>query len=293
MYTAEMAPLTLKPSNCNLLVPLRMSSPFLTPFELSLTCDIYSKFLQGFDNYERNTGQRHPLSPDIKDFKRNLAHEPLSDEGILWTGTVSVGSPPADFAVDIDTGSSDLFIPSQSCDSTCSGDNIYNPSASHTSTDTGKSFNLTYGSGFAAVEEFTDTITIAGLTVATQSIGAATHLSSGFQPSNFPADGIMGMAFQSLSAFNAPPVFQSLVAAGQTDSSLFALSLTSAGGELTLGGLNQDLYIGGVDYLPVDGNGYWKVTFDSLAINVKEVIGNVPCVIDSVRGHYYLLTPVE
>jgi cathepsin D len=293
MYTTAMAPLTLKPSNCKLLIPLRTPSLFLTPYELSLTCDIYSKFLQGFSNYERNTGQRHPLSPDIKDFKRNLAHEPLSDESVFWMGTISVGSPPADFTVQIDTGSSDLFIPSQSCDSTCSGDNLYNPSASHTSTDTGKSFTLSYGSGSVTVEEFTDTITIAGLTAPAQSFGAATDLSPGFQPSNFQADGVIGMAFQSISVFNAPPVFQSLVAAQQTDFSIFAMTLNSTGGELTLGGLNQDLYIGGVDYLPVDGNGFWQVTFDSLAINVKEVIGNVPCVIDSVRSHYYLLTPVE
>jgi cathepsin D len=259
----------------------------------SLTCDIYSKFLQGFDNYERNTGQRHPLAPDITNFKRSVAHEPLSDESVLWRGNISVGSPPADFAVDIDTGSSDLFIPSQSCDSTCNGDILYNPSASHTSTDTGKSFNLTYGSGFTIVEEFTDTITIAGLTVVTQSIGAATHLSSDFQPSNFPADGIMGMAFQNLSAFNAPPVFQSLVAAQQTDHPIFALKLTSTGAELTLGGLNQDLYTGAVNYLPVNGSGYWQVAFDSLAINLQAVISNLPCIIDSVRSHYCLLTPVD
>jgi cathepsin D len=68
--------------------------------------------------------------------------------------------------VDFDTGSSDLFVPSSSCGSTCSGHTTYNPNASNTSQDLGQNFSLSYGDGSTvSVEIYTDVVNIAGLTV--------------------------------------------------------------------------------------------------------------------------------
>jgi cathepsin D len=150
-------------------------------------------------------------------------------------------------------------------------------------------FSINYnGSDSVSGEEYTDTVSIAGLTAAKQTFGAATHYGSGFQSSNFPADGRMGMAFQSISHYNAPPVFQSRVADNQTDWPVFAMKLAASGSELTLGNLNQNLYTGNVTYVPMSSQqGYWQTTFDVLNVGSEQVVGSTTCIFDSVCSHYF------
>jgi Eukaryotic aspartyl protease len=140
------------------------------------------------DAYKQNTGQPHPLAGGI-DFKtsnkRDTGRVPLTDYyADLWYGTISIGTPPKTFTgmtllspsksmsdpvlytVDFDTGSSDLFIPSTNCDSSCSGHKLYNPHASSTSHDLKKNFTLIYGDGSTVSgEQYTDVVTICGLNV--------------------------------------------------------------------------------------------------------------------------------
>ena len=75
-----------------------------------------------------------------------------------------------------------------------------------------------------------------------QTLGVATTYSSSFEISQFPADGLMGMGFPSISVYPATPFFQSLVSQGQTDQSVFSFKLATSGSELYLGGANSALY---------------------------------------------------
>jgi len=248
----------------------------------------YSKILHGLLNYERNTGQRHPLSLGVRDFKRAVASNPLTDyRGQGWWGTVSVGTPPVAFTIDFDTGSSDFIIPGPRC-TNCGSHTRYNPGASSTSVRLRKTFSVEFGDGSTASGSlFNDTVTIAGLTATSQTFGAAARFSPGFNPL---VDGIMGMAFRSISEFNANPVFLNLAAQGQTTLPIFAMKLTAGSSELTLGGLNSALYTGDVTWVPVTEQAHWQVNLDSVQVGGQVVVGSTPCIIDSVCSNYSFLT---
>jgi cathepsin D len=250
----------------------------------------YSKILRGLLNYERNTGKRHPLSLGVRDFKRAIESNPLiDDEGQIWLGTIYVGTPPVAFTVNFDTGSSDLIIPRQGC-TNCEGTQ-YNPAASATSVALGVPFETGFADGSQVSGSlYTDTVSIAGLTATQQTFGAASAFTQGFRGDE---DGLMGMAFRSLSEYNANPVFQNLVDQGQTTSPIFALKLTAGGSELTLGGLVSALYTGSITWVPVTNQQYWQVDFDSLQVDGQVVFGQSTCIIDSVCSNYSLLTLIE
>ncbi|TFK76153.1 acid protease [Pluteus cervinus] len=244
-----------------------------------------SKLSQGFEAYKKNTGSVHPA--DTGSFtlaKRSTGSVPLIDDegGSLWHGSISVGTPAVTYTVDFDTGSSDLFLPGSNCKSTCNGHTKYDPSKSSTSADRSKTFSLAYGDGSTVSgEQYTDTVTLGGLTATKQVLGAAKQYSSGFESSQFPPDGLLGMGFQSISVYNSNPVFQSLIAQGKTTSPEFSFKLSSSGSELFVGGVDSSLAKGSTTYVPVTQQGYWQVNLDSLTVNNKKVASSLSAIIDT------------
>ncbi|KAF8485660.1 aspartic peptidase domain-containing protein, partial [Russula emetica] len=167
-----------------------------------------AKIARGMAAYQRNTGKQHPLAGGIKTSSKQVGRDPLIDNNnFLWSGNISIGTPPKSFTVDINTGGSDLFVASKNCNSSCSGHNEYDPSASFTSRDLGKNFTLEYDDGVenstVISEQYTDVVTIAGLVAKNQTIGAVTYYDPGFQSDVFAPDGLMGLAFQSVSVYGA------------------------------------------------------------------------------------------
>lgn len=86
-----------------------------------------------------------PIRPILA--KSGTAQVPLVDYidsgyDILYHASLSIGTPPQDFTVDVDTGSADLWVPSN-C-SNCENHNQYDPGASTTSVDKGSRFTVVY-----------------------------------------------------------------------------------------------------------------------------------------------------
>lgn len=79
---------------------------------------------------------------------------------------MSVGTPPQTFAVDFDTGSSDVFLPHMHCQYNCAGHQLYDDSASKTSVKLPKTFSLHYGDGSQVQGlQYLDNFEVAGMTV--------------------------------------------------------------------------------------------------------------------------------
>ncbi|KAI0048764.1 acid protease [Auriscalpium vulgare] len=245
-----------------------------------------AKVHRGFSAYERNTGTPHPLANGSAALQtRATGSDSLAADGQqLWYGAISVGTPKKLFTVDFDTGSSDLFLPGAQCISNCQGHTPYDPTASSTSHDRGTTFSLAYGDGSTVSgKQYSDDVTVAGLTATGQALGVATTYSDGFASDNFPPDGLMGMAFQSISDYDAPPFFQTLIEQGEVDDSVFSFKLAPSDSELFLGGVNPALYSGSFTYVPVTKEGYWETNFDSMSVNGHPIVfeRNRDCIIDT------------
>jgi hypothetical protein len=89
------------------------------------------------------------------------------------------------------------------------------------------------------------------------------------------------MGYQSISEYNAPPVFQTLVAQDQVSEPIFAFKLSQSGAVLTLGGVDSSKYTGSFTYAPVTTEGYWQVKLDGIAVNNKPAVGSVQSIIDT------------
>lgn len=58
----------------------------------------------------------------------------------------------------------------------------------------------------------------------------------------------MGLAFPSLSSYNAKPFFNTLISEGAVDAGQFGFYLASSGSELSLGGSNSSLHNGDISW---------------------------------------------
>ncbi|KZT13266.1 acid protease [Laetiporus sulphureus 93-53] len=242
------------------------------------------KIQDGFASYQKNTGEAHPLAEHYQPTKSKRGAIPLTDDmnGQMWQGAISVGTPPQDVTVDFDTGSADLVLPGPTCEQNCAGHHYYHPEASKSSSTRSSQFTLRYGDGsYVTGEQYADTVNVGGLTATNATVGAAQQYSEGLAPSNFPPDGILGLAYPSVTSFHQPTVFQALMQENQIKNPVFAFKLGSDGPELMLGGINDDLHQGDITYTPVTQQGYWQVNIDGVSANGNKTLENVSAIIDT------------
>ncbi|KAI0826810.1 acid protease [Trametes gibbosa] len=250
-----------------------------------------NKFRQNLINLQRNLGAGAlPFGAEIKalaTLPKHLLHDkrggvPLTDQSfdLEWTGLVAIGNPPQNFTIDFDTGSSDLWIPTTACES-CSNHALYDPVKSSTSAKQNGSFEIHYGDGSHTTgTPFSDTVTIGGVTVQEQFFAAVTTESPEFATD--PSDGVLGLGFPALSNLYRKPFFFTAIDQGTAPKSEFAFKLDQSGSELFIGGTNEQLYTGDIEFHNLTSKaGFWQIGGGSLSLKGTEISSGFDAIIDS------------
>ncbi|XP_004610120.2 cathepsin E [Sorex araneus] len=200
------------------------------------------------------------------------ASEPLINYlDMEYFGTISIGSPPQNFTVIFDTGSSNLWVTSVYCTSpACKSHTQFMPSQSDTYNAVGSHFYIQYGTGSLSGIIGADHVTVEGLTVVSQQFGeSVTEPGNTFANAEF--DGILGLGYPSLAVGGVTPVFDNMMAQNVVDVPMFSVYMSSnpeggAGSELIFGGYDHSHFSGSLNWVPVTKQGYWQIALDSIQV---------------------------
>lgn len=185
-----------------------------------------------------------------------------------YYGEISLGTPEQSFQVIFDTGSSNLWVPSQKCDSSCTSKSLYDASLSSTYSANGTDFDITYGSGPVSGFLSTDVLNLGSITLNNVTFAEITNakgLGKAYSLGKF--DGIFGLAFDSIAVDNVQSPFHQLVSQGLITNPIFSFYLgNNEEGLLTFGDIDHTKYTGSVNYVPLVDETYWKIKLDKLII---------------------------
>jgi hypothetical protein len=257
-----------------------------------------------------------------------------------YLAAVGVGTPAQAFELQVDTGSSNLWVAGPGAFGTSQQVQHSTFTAASSSSFrqlSSQLVNLTYGSGTVQGIAGTDSSACYARILITHSLHSFSHRRTGLDDPagchrrSHPVlrlcvvhdyamllpgarhtvqraffDGILGMAFSSLSVTGQPTLFENLVSSGELTSPVFGLYLkraadnatiianplpqssTSAaqgltdGGELVLGGYDSSLMTGALAFAPLLARSYWLVQMDAAFVNGRQIASStIPAAIDS------------
>ncbi|KAL8849481.1 MAG: hypothetical protein Q9221_005563 [Calogaya cf. arnoldii] len=182
---------------------------------------------------------------------------------------IDIGTPAQSFKVVLDTGSSNLWVPSKDCGSiACYLHTTYDSSSSSTYKKNGSEFEIRYGSGSLSGYVSQDTVQIGDLKIKKQDFAEATS-EPGLAFAFGRFDGIMGLGYDTISVNKIVPPFYNMINQGLLDNPVFAfyLSDTNKDGdesEVTFGGINTDHFTGKLTKIPLRRKAYWEVDLDGI-----------------------------
>ncbi|CAG9310015.1 unnamed protein product [Blepharisma stoltei] len=199
---------------------------------------------------------------------------------VQYSGIIRLGSPPVEFKVIFDTGSSWLWVPSIECKIIChTSFNYFNTSDSSTYKPLRKKVKLVYGKGYAEGELSQDNLLIGDLqkfNVVNQTF-ISVWTTKDFQGLN--ADGILGLGFKVLSnGYNT--MLDNLQEQGHIEKKIFSVYLNDNKFNSEIKpNLESAILIGGYDLATYSSEeklkfvkvfsetGFWTVFLSNIKIN--------------------------
>ncbi|TVY23448.1 Polyporopepsin [Lachnellula hyalina] len=214
----------------------------------------------------------------------------VTNEDVSYVAPVSIGGKT--WQLIVDTGSSNTWCGAQdSCEKTSTGKS------------TGDSVSVSYGSGSFSGTEYKDKVSFGGLSVASQSIGAASTATGftgvdgiiGFGPVDLTADTVDGVD-------SVPTFLDNLYSAGSIDTEVLGVYFSpesgsdtdDANGELTLGGTDSSKYTGSLTYHPKltsgDASEYWGISIASFTYGSTTLASSASGIVDTGTTLIYIPT---
>ncbi|KAF7330311.1 Acid protease [Mycena venus] len=203
-----------------------------------------------------------------------------ADTGYL--ATVEIGTPSRNFAIILDSGSSDFWVGSDVCTDEngngCGNHTFLSAANSQSFVNTGKKWSVTYGSGAASGEIVTDTVILGGMVLGNHSFGVAHSMSQSFSGDK-AADGLMGLGGKGLSNQGVPTPVQAMKDTGFIDQAITSYRLPrlldhTNNGEVTFGGLDESKFDRStLVTVNSTGDGFWFAPLGGVSVDGDDVSG--------------------
>ncbi|XP_037499650.1 lysosomal aspartic protease [Rhipicephalus sanguineus] len=237
--------------------------------------------------------QLHWTDPNVTEVLGRAPGDPIpiileNYENMQYFGVLTIGTPPQSFKLSVDTGSSNLWVPSVKCDDSmlCRHSAKYDSSKSSTYTKIGSYIRIRYTGGVVRGVTSLDNVGIGPATVTQYKFAEMNH-ADGKLFKNAKYDGILGLAYPNISQNNQLPLFDAMVGQGVVRQAVFSIYMSKEpseenGGEIYFGGINAERYTGDVHYVDVNRQTYWQITVDGIEVaGTRLCIGGCNAAVDS------------
>jgi len=246
----------------------------------------------------KNILERGALESSLKSTNSSGDTVPISDfQNAQYFGPIKVGGQS--FQVIFDTGSANVWVPASNCSFfTCWRHPRYDAKKSKTYEQDGRKYSVQYGSGPVEGVFAKDTVTLGDVEVQGQLFAEVWKVS--FGPLNIAYakgkfDGLLGLGFKSISQYQVPTPFETMISQKLIDEPVFAFYLPNDGakqGELVFGGIDKSHYVGELVDVPLISETYWEVSMDAMSFGSASVVtSSTKAIIDS--GTSLLAGPKE
>ncbi|KAK4058007.1 hypothetical protein OIO90_000746 [Microbotryomycetes sp. JL221] len=207
--------------------------------------------------------------------KRQADLELTNYQDAQFYATVSIGTPSQEFNLIMDTGSSDLILAVEGCRGCQRTTPGLTENESSSLEISSTPFQITYGSGQASGTLVRDTVSIANYTVNPQVFAACDTMQNIVDGE---ISGILGLGWQNIAQSEAKPLVQALADDGTLPSPEIAFAFKTyaydeltndemAGGTMTIGGVDSNLYSGDINYIDlVQPVGYWQIPLEGITV---------------------------
>lgn len=224
------------------------------------------------------------ITPSAQPVALTTPLEDMSSEytGIIGVGTNSEGKAQFEARVVFDTGSTNLWVASVLCKNyPCKPEDqqrFYDPSKSssqeiYTGGRT-KDIDIMFGTGELKGPLHMDTYRVGPMAVEQQPFAMIREM-SGDVFSSFPFEGILGLAFPSLSFGGIEPFFERVIRKKLLKKNEFAFYLNTDSAQpsaLLWGGVDKDLFEGDIVMFPVVKPHYWALELIDFRIGSQSLL---------------------